>query len=205
MLAPSGPDTDLEEVAIGRATTDLPFPMKKIFVIIALTGASFAQAATVNVISDRTYADKSQVWLTGGKTQDGATVSFGGQKNGLGGEFSFIMDSEYSKSDILDYSIPHSSYKSLGNKRVGNTLGLDLLAFAPLGQGFSAGVGAGAYFTEYRRVAQSQVTGWLYTQDKEVKLRGALSLRVHYAHNGLLLGAGIHSVRGVFISAGKDF
>lgn len=164
-----------------------------------------ASAAEIRVFDSPYREQSSQYWFSGGKAKDGAALTFGGHKNGLGGEVALITDSEYTKDELQDYPVPHASYRILGNKRIGNTFGLDAIAFTNLSQNWSLGVGAGIYFTEYRRVAESNVTGWLYTQDKETKLRGAASLRLHFASNGFLLGVGVHSLRGGFMSIGREF
>ena len=130
--------------------------IKKSLLFVALITLTSSASAEPNYKS---------LWLSaGGATDGGTSLSLGGRGETFGAELGVIFNNEYSSTDLLDYPVPHTSYVSLGKKRVDNTFGIDVLAFHNFNEDISAYIGLGGYFGEEREIARSKVTGWLYTQ-----------------------------------------
>ena len=82
-----------------------------------------------------------------------------------------IFDSEYSEKDFVDTPIPHSDFQDLGEKRIGNTIGLTVSRFFSLPENFpDLYLGGGFYSGRVSRIVKSNATGWLWSQDKKSKL-----------------------------------
>jgi hypothetical protein len=150
-------------------------------------------------------------WISVGKATSseggGTSLALGTKMNSnFGIQFGVIFNSDFDSEDVLDYPVPHSNYRTLGTKRTGNALGLDLLYFIPAGDTLRPYVGIGIYSTERKEIAQSNVTGWYYNQEdkSKVQVAGELGLQAVIA-GGFLFGAGYHSLRGANISLGKTF
>lgn len=172
--------------------------IKKSLLFVALITLTSSASAEPNYKS---------LWLSaGGATDGGTSLSLGGRGETFGAELGVIFNNEYSSTDLLDYPVPHTSYVSLGKKRVDNTFGIDVLAFHNFNEDISAYIGLGGYFGEEREIARSTVTGWLYTQQKDTKFEAAGSIGLQYVGGDkFTLGAGYHSVRGPNIQLGYKF
>ena len=153
----------------------------------------------------------SDAWVSVGKATSsegsGTSLAIGAKMNSsFGIQLGVIFNSEFGSKDVLNYPVPHTNYRTLGTKRTGNALGLDLLYFIPAGDTIRPYVGVGLYTTERKEIAQSNVTGWYYNQGDKTKVQvaGELGLQAVTA-GGFLFGAGYHSLRGANISLGKTF
>ena len=136
----------------------------------------------------------------------GTSIAYSGKSlDNWGVSIGAVLNSEFNE-DVLDYPVPHNDYKNLGTKRTGSTLGIDALYFFGDNPKLRTYAGVGLYFTTRKEVAQSNVTGWYYTQsDKSTSLLSA-ELGVQLINDsGLILGMGLHSVRGPTISIGTAF
>jgi hypothetical protein len=150
-------------------------------------------------------------WLSVGaapKSEGGGTsaaLGFKGASN-FGVQFGFIGNSDFNDSSLLDYPVPHSSFTNLGVKRTKNTFGLDVLYFFPAGESLRPFIGVGGYSGERKDIAQSNVTGWLYTQSDKSKfnLTGEAGIQYKFS-GGFILGVGYHSLRGPNLSLGMGF
>ena len=169
----------------------------------------FATGAVVFLAITNCYA--GDAWVSVGKassSEGGGTSLALGSKMGsnFGLQLGVIFISEFGSKDVLNYPVPHTNFQTLGTKRTGNALGLDLLYFIPAGDAVRPYVGIGMYSTERKEIAQSNVTGWYYNQgDKsKVQVAGELGLQA-VTSGGFLFGAGYHSLRGANISLGKTF
>lgn len=158
-------------------------------------------------ISANAETNFNRGWISGGGAVDGGTsMSLGGRGENFGAEVGLVFNSEYSSNDILDYPVPHNSYVNLGKKRVGNTYGIDLLAFHNFNEDLSAYIGLGGYFGEERDIARSTATGWLYTQQKDSKFEAAGSVGLQYiGAEKFTFGVGYHSIRGPNAQIGFKF
>ncbi len=118
-----------------------------------------------------------------------------------------VLNSEFSNKDLLDYPVPHNSYTNLGMKRTGNSIGLDVnYLFSDDGATVRPYVGVGLYNSPKKEIAQSNVTGWYYTQND----RGGISVGAEIgvllsSERGLTIGVGFHTIRGANISIGSMF
>jgi hypothetical protein len=152
-----------------------------------------------------------ETWLSIGKaasSEGGGTslaVGYRGATN-LALQLGVVFNSEFGDKEVLDYPVPHSSYRSLGTKRTGNTLGMDALYFINTDSFIRPYLGLGMYYGERKEIAQSTATGWYYTQgDKsKVSITGEAGLQA-VTSGGFVFGAGYHSLRGPNISVGKTF
>lgn len=136
----------------------------------------------------------------------GTSLSIAGKGKGPWGfGLGFIFNSNFSK-DLLDYPVPHNNYTDLGTKRTGNTIGLDGYYFFGDDGTIKPYVGIGVYFAKRADVAQSNVTGWYYTQKDQSATLLSGELGIHATtSNGYLFGVGYHTLRGPNISIGKSF
>jgi hypothetical protein len=154
----------------------------------------------------------SQTWIalgSGPASEGGGTsLAFGTKRpdSNLGWGLGFVFNSEFADKNLMDYPVPHSSYTSLGSKRVGNAIGLDGYYF--LGDSISLRpyVGMGIYRAPRKQLARSNVTGWYYTQSDDTSyfVSGELGLQF-VSDGGTTFGLGYHTIRGSNISIGKSF
>jgi len=152
---------------------------------------------------------QAEAWVSLGRASGeggGTSLSVGGKGAGNWGfGVGFVFNSDYSDANVLDYPVPHTNYTNLGVKRTGNTIGLDGYYF------FSSSnirpyVGLGIYSSERKEIARSNVTGWYYNQGDKSKVQGAGEIGLQAeTQNGLVFGAGYHSIRGGNISLGWKF
>ncbi len=163
--------------------------------LVSLGGLSYANGFFVS-------AGKAPESEGGGTSL--AIIGMGSNNFGFG--VGFVFNSEFAGKDVLDYPVPHNNYTNLGTKRTGNSIGLDGYYFFGNSAKFRPYVGAGIYFNPRKEVAQSNATGWYYTQSiqSSTVLSGELGMQF-VTDGGLLFGLGIHSVRGANISVGKSF
>lgn len=157
------------------------------------------------------YARAGDAWVSVGSASSssggGTSLSIAGKGAGRWGfGLGVVFNSEYSDSNVLDYPVPHSSYRSLGEKRVGNTLGMDGYYFLSESDTFRPYVGVGLYTNNKKTLAQSTVTNWIYTQKDSggVLVSAEIGMQAKTS-TGLIFGVGIHSVRGPNIAIGKSF
>lgn len=80
---------------------------------------------------------------------------------GIGGErwlFSIdaVFNSQFSKNDFIDTSIPHSNYTDLGRQRVGTTFGFDVIRNFEIDERFpNIFFEGGLYFETTRHIVKS--------------------------------------------------
>ena len=90
--------------------------IKKLLATIAMCSASISSS----------YADG--LFVSAGRAPDadggGASLAFAMVKGHVGYGLGFVFNSEFSNKDLLDYPVPHNSYRNLGTKRTGNAIGL---------------------------------------------------------------------------------
>lgn len=123
--------------------------------------------------------------------------------DGFGWGIGIIINGEIAGNDVLDYPVPHNNYTNLGTQRTGNSIGLDALWFPVKGAAWRPYVGLGLYYGKRAEVAQSNVTGWYYTQQDKSAVQIGGELGVQYkTSNDRLWGIGYHTVRGAFLSFG---
>jgi hypothetical protein len=168
-------------------------------------------AIAVGLFLAATTCYSADAWVSVGKATSsegsGTSLAVGTKMNSnFGIQLGVIFNSEFGGKDVLNYRVPHTDFRTLGTKRTGNALGLDLLYFIPASDTIRPYVGIGVYSTERKEIAQSNVTGWYYNHgDKsKVQVAGELGLQAVTA-GGFLFGAGYHSLRGANISLGKTF
>ncbi len=138
-----------------------------------------------------------QLWISGG-VKDYFAGSIGLRQNNFGLELGCCFNSEISKNDFLDYPCPHYDYTVIGNKRVGNTLGIDLLYFySPNNYIFSVYGGIGVYAEDQSKIVRSNATGWLYRNDRDSKFHFPFSVGIKYLFDKKYeMGLGYHTLRG---------
>ncbi len=86
----------------------------------------------------------------------------------------FTVNRDETPSGLLDYPVPHNHFTDLGTKRKGEEVGLyGKFGIAPIKNFglFLFGIGG---FTTGREIdlAQSNITGWYYTQEETTKTYG---------------------------------
>jgi hypothetical protein len=141
--------------------------------------------------------ESAQLWISGG-VNDCFTGSLGFRQNNFGLEVGCCFNSEISKNDFLDYPCPHGYYTVIGNKRVGNTLGIDLLYFySPNNYIFSVYGGIGVYAEGQIEIVRSNATGWLYRNGCDSKFYFPFSVGIKYLFDKKYeMGLGYHTLRG---------
>ena len=117
-----------------------------------------------------------------------------------------VFNSDYTDSEVLDYPVPHTDYRSLGEKRVGNSYGLDVFYFLTDPAVVRPYFGIGLYKDNRKTLAQSNVTNWIYTQDEGngALLSGELGVQA-LTSGGLIWGISAHTIRGVSVTIGKRY
>jgi|LSQX01.3.fsa_nt_gb hypothetical protein len=138
-----------------------------------------------------------QLWISGG-VNDCFTGSLGFRQNNFGLEVGYCFNGEMSKKGFLDYPCPHYDYTVIGIKRVGNTLGIDLLYFySPNNYIFSVYGGIGVYAEDQSKIVRSNVTGWLYRNGCDPKFYFPFSVGIKYLFDKKYeMGLGYHTLRG---------
>lgn len=156
-------------------------------------------------------AQANDGWFSIGKATEasgnGLSVAIGMRgKGNWGFAFGGIFNADYSESNVLNYPVPHNSFTSLGTKRVGNSLGVDALYFLNPEDRFKTYLGLGVYYAPKKDLAQSNLTGWVYTQKDQSSTSLSAEIGTLYTTDSkLLVGFGLHSVRGATFSIGKTF
>lgn len=169
--------------------------------------ACIAASSFIPTVQAQSNTSQPYTALTLGKVsgEEGGTsgaVGFYGPRFGF--EIGMVGNSEFDEGEALDYPVPHSDFRSLGTKRVGNTWGIDTLFFLG-GNTWRPFIGAGVYFSETAEIAKSNVTGWLYTESSKSKTELAGSVGMHYASNSIVIGVVYHTVRGPGATLGLRF
>ena len=127
-------------------------------------------------------------------------------KGHVGYGLGFVFNSEFSNKDLLDYPVPHNSYRNLGTKRTGNAIGFDGYYFFGESAKIRPYIGIGIYVSPRKEIAQSNVTGWYYTQSNQTAVMPSGEVGLHYVSDGgLAIGVGYHTVRGTNISITSFF
>lgn len=147
-------------------------------------------------------------WISAGNTPSsdgrGFSLSVSSKTSAqFGWGLGLVFNSEMAGKDVLDYPVPHNDYTNLGTKRTGNTIGLDAFWFPTGDSTCRPYAGLGLYYGKRAEIAQSNMTGWYYTQQDKSALQvgGEIGMQYHPT-NGISWGLGFHSIRGAFVSVG---
>ncbi|OGH58171.1 MAG: hypothetical protein A3I06_00855 [Candidatus Lindowbacteria bacterium RIFCSPLOWO2_02_FULL_62_12] len=136
----------------------------------------------------------------------GGAWTLGVRGKNLGIAMGGTGEAQMSEDQILDWAVPHDDYTSLGRKSTSSAWGIDLLGFVNPLKWCSIQMGLGVYSQDFRDVAQSNVTGWTYTQGKSSETQMAYSAGLQFLpFNKLTFGVDYHSVRGVTGVIGLKF
>lgn len=134
-------------------------------------------------------AEAGEMSITVGAKSD-TTLGFTLEGEEYGFFAGYRFDSEI-EEDVLDYPVPHNDFRTLGNMRVDNSYALGgtyRYAFSDKhALRFQLAIGV----EDYREVAQSNATGWYYTQKENTEVSPALGLLYRFTANEklrLLLG-----------------
>ena len=158
---------------------------------------------TLAMTSLQAHADS---WVSAGSAPfssgDGFSLAAGSKTSEkFGWGLGIVFNGEISGDDVLDYPVPHNNYTNLGTKRTGNAIGLDALWFPAGDSTWRPYAGLGLYYDKRAEVAQSNVTGWYYTQKEKSALNMGGELGLQYrTSGGTLWGIGYHTIRGGFLS-----
>lgn len=173
--------------------------MKKI-IIAALLIASIILPVTA-------YADSHKaLWISFGAGSDGTSSAMGLRGEQYGLEIGRCGTNEYEEGQLLDYPVPHSDYRSLGKHRIDDAYGFDTLAFYNYDADASLFAGLGLYFQKTGEIAQSNATGWLYTQstDEQITIRPSVGVQI-FPNGKWMFGLTYHTLRGITVLAGLHF
>lgn len=114
---------------------------------------------------------------------------------------SAIFNSEYNEKDFSNQPLPGSGIEDLGEKQIGNVMGLDVgKQFAVTEAWLKAFVEGGFYFGRRSRILKSTLTGWVWSyDDKSTSFLGAgAGLIAKFDPNSKASwGLGLHTIRGV--------
>jgi opacity protein-like surface antigen len=141
-----------------------------------------------------------------GKIAPGLGVKY---KN-IGFEIAGIFNQDSLPGAVNDFPLPSNSLFSLvtdlGKKKLTAQWGADVLGFLDVDPRTSVYGSVGLYFQSVGRIAQSQVTNELYKQTNETETTGAVGGGVNYkASDGINVGVGYHSLRGLTARVGINF
>lgn len=119
----------------------------------------------------------------------------------------FIFNSEYNDKDFQDTPIPHTDYENLGEKRIGTTIGMDVLrSFRIAESNFSIFTGGGLYFSKTANLVRSNVTGWLWAQNKSQRMDLGFEVGGFLGQvDAPKFGVSYHTVKGIvfYLRAGN--
>lgn len=155
------------------------------------------------VLSSKTLAIDPYMWGSVGGNQY-ISLSFGvsarmqnsGQSS-WGLELGWLNNAQISKGDYLDYYCPHYDYTTLGWRKEGSTVGLDILYLQLLQENIIAYGGIGLYASKYVKIARSNLTGWWYNHGVKSEISIPFSLGIRLVEEKYFLGLGYHEERGI--------
>lgn len=98
---------------------------------------------------------------------------------------------------MLDYPCPHYDYTIIDYDYLSSLVGVDLIHYIDLADNVSIYAGGGLYLMEYDTVVESNSTYWVYRQYTRYEGRFAYSGGLQIHQNGIGIGIGYHSLRGV--------
>ena len=173
------------------------FMIKQLTFAVVLTGIAFSAQAGMFGTIGRTTTEGS------GTT---ASIGFMNPQTNWGFQIGAVFNSEFSDKEVNDYPVPHSSYRTLGEKRTSNTIGVVAIYFLPVGDSVKVSGSLGFYMGDSKEIAQSNVTGWYYNQGDKSKTKAAAGLGLHFGvTKEISIGVGYHSILGTSISIGQVF
>lgn len=118
-----------------------------------------------------------------------------------------IFNSQYSNDEFQKSPIPHTDYQSLGEQRIGNTLGIDILRSYRINESnFSLYGGGGLYFGRKANLVKSNVTGWLWAQNEKSATNVGVEAGLFYGEEASTqFGISYHTVKGasLYLRAGN--
>lgn len=150
----------------------------------------------------------AEAWMSAGKApaSEGGGFSLSAMTQGTANfawGLGIVFNGEFAGNDVLDYPVPHDDFTSLGNRRTGNAIGLDAVWFPAGVSSWRPYAGVGLYYNKRVDVAQSNVTGWLYTNEEKSNVQASFEAGIQYRSvDGSLFGLGYHSIRGVYLTVG---
>lgn len=126
-------------------------------------------------------ARAGEMSITIGAKSD-TTISFTmeGEKYGIFAGYRF--DSEI-EEDVLDYPVPHNDFRTLGDKRVDNSYALGGTYRYMFNDAHALRFQVGLGVEDVREVAQSNVTGWYYTQEENTTFLPTLGVLYRFTVN----------------------
>ncbi len=146
------------------------------------------------------------LWLGAGFNNH-YSLELGARYKYIGADYSVTFDSD-EPPNVNDYECPHNDFRSLGDKRVDDTMGADILGFYDPTNWLAVYLGAGIFWNTYQEITQSNVTGWKYTEgEKRYEAKEAFSGGVHLIcpNKPIFMGFGYHNIRGADIIIGVKF
>ena len=147
------------------------------------------------VLAEPASAD---AWLLGGSADGEGSVfaaATGEQRWGFG--IGGVFNGDYSENQVLDYPIPHFSFRDLGEQQVGGLLSLDILYELLPSEYGSLWVSGGFSTYEERRLVRSTATGLIYSQSESTTVVGDVGAYYELSVTEKVgLVAGVHTELG---------
>jgi len=184
--------------------------MKKCILVVSILLVLLGQA-TVEAQEAKDKKCKGgniQLWGSAGPKdyKNSSSFALGVRLGSFGLEGGHAGKGDYTPEDVLDYRVPHSHYVILGEKSIGKTTGFDVIWFYNPATSISIFAGCGMYLQEYRVVAKSLITSWLYTQSKFTERYFVPSVGIFYfPATNISVGIGYHPIRGLNGRIGLGF
>ncbi|WP_310483508.1 hypothetical protein [Chamaesiphon sp. VAR_48_metabat_403] len=140
--------------------------------------------------------------------KDGAiSPGIGIRYNNIGFEIGGIFNQDSLPRSVNNFSLPSNFFfTDLGLKKLSPQWGADVLGFVDVAPRVAIYGSVGVYFQSQARIAQSLATSELYKQTDENNVTGAVGGGVTYSPgNGVSVGLGYHSLRGITARLGISF
>lgn len=158
-------------------------------------------------------------WLTGSYNKH-AGAGFGIRNRYFGVEFSYVDRSDFTGDEVNNYSPGmvsllnlHKNSVSLGEKVVDPTYGIDFALYLNPTRFLSLYGEAGPYYEEKREINEDLESGKFWSEGNTKKLLlgggGGLQFKLPIVDwgiiDGILVGAGYHSIKGINIQLGLTY
>ena len=159
------------------------------------------------LVAGSCFASEVGMWFGIGQGKEDVSFELGMSYKNWGVNIYNAGSYDYSSGEVNDSKPPHTSYVVEKDRVVGGVIGIDVMYFVQVWK-LRPFVEGGLTIKEERDIAVSASDvdrGALYTLNKKTKFGIAGGAGVLYQHKNVLLGAEIHTEKGIMGLAGVRF
>ena len=152
------------------------------------------------------FASEVGFWFGIGQNKD-LSMEIGYSYKNYGANIYNAGNYDYTESEVIDSSPPHTQYVVEEGRRIGGTIGLDVMCFVKVWK-FKPFVEGGFTVEEKRDIAVSTNIldkGALYTLNRRTKLGFAGGAGLQFRYKLLLIGVEFHTAKGIIGQVGFAF